>query len=41
MKTLTPTDLLTQIGQIQLMERGKFSAYHFKDENAVGSHLNC
>ena len=34
MKTLTPTDLLTQIAQIQLMERGKFSAYHFKDRSA-------
>ena len=31
---ITPTDLLTQIGQIQLMERGKFSAYHFKDRSA-------
>jgi hypothetical protein len=29
--TTTKTDLLTQIAQIQLMERGKLSAYTFKE----------
>ena len=30
----TPTDLLAQIAEIQLMERGKLSAYRFKDRAA-------
>ena len=34
MKTPTPTDLLAQIAQIQLMERGKLSAYNLKDRSA-------
>lgn len=31
MNTLTKTDLLAQMAQIQLMERGKLSTYTFKD----------
>jgi hypothetical protein len=34
MNVPNPTDLLAQIAQIQLMERGKLSTYHFKDRSA-------
>ena len=34
MNTSTQTDILAQIAQIQLMERGKLSAYDFKDRAA-------
>jgi hypothetical protein len=34
MNTPTPTDLLAQIARIQHMERGKLSAYSFKDRAA-------
>ena len=33
MNTITPTDLLAQIARIQFMERGKLSAYHFKNRS--------
>ena len=36
MKTPSPSDLLAQISQIQLMERGKLSAYKFKDRAGSG-----
>ena len=35
MNNPNPTDLLAQIAQIQLMERGKLSAYHLKDRPAL------
>ena len=34
MNTPTPHDLLAQIAQIQLMERGKLSSYQLKDRSA-------
>lgn len=34
MNAPTPSDLLAQIAQISLMERGKLCAYNFKDRSA-------